>query len=60
MSQLTSKGCWVRVTAEVRRGGLAGDFKGATHMTVLWRMGILEARVRAWLTSGCEVPYQSF
>ncbi len=56
----------VEKAAEVRRGGLAVDFKGATHMTVLRRMGILDdveaARVRAWRTSGCRVfcPHMHF
>ena len=48
----------VEKAAEVRRGGLAVDFKGAAHMTVLQRMGILDdikaARVRMRLISGCR------
>ena len=36
----------VEKASEVRRGGQAVDFKGAIHMTVLRRMGILDA-VRA-------------
>ena len=37
----------VEKAQELRRGGLPVDFKGATHMTVLRRMGILEDIRRA-------------
>ena len=43
----------VETTPEMRRGGQAVDFKGATHRTVLERMGILEAVHKArWVGGG--------
>ena len=48
----------VEKAPEVRRGGLAVDFKGATHETVLRRMGIWDdvhaARVRTLSISGAR------
>ncbi|MEV6879850.1 FAD-dependent monooxygenase [Amycolatopsis sp. NPDC051128] len=51
---LTRHGCTVTVVERapaVRPGGQAVDFKGATHRTVLERMGILD-EVRKWETGG--------
>ncbi|MBF6452417.1 FAD-dependent monooxygenase [Nocardia cyriacigeorgica] len=44
----------VERAAELRPGGQAVDFKGATHLTVLERMGLLDA-VRARRTGGADM-----
>lgn len=45
----------VEKARELRPGGQAVDFKGATHRTVLERMGVWDA-IRAHQTGGTDIP----